>query len=146
MPEDTRRYSQRPLLGVGALIIDGDRIVLVERAKDPLKGWWSIPGGLIELGERVADAVRREVREETGLEVEPDGLHEIYERLIHEADGKLEYHYVLLDYVCRVTGGALAASSDASRAAWVSADQLQEYRLTEGTLAVIERAFANLQR
>ena len=146
MPEDTRRYSQRPLLGVGALIIDGDRIVLVERAKDPLKGWWSIPGGLIELGERVADAVRREVREETGLEVEPGGLHEVYERLIHEADGKLEYHYVLLDYVCRVTGGALAASSDASRAAWVSADQLQEYRLTEGTLAVIERAFANLQR
>ncbi len=146
MPEDTRRYSQRPLLGVGALIIEGDRIVLVERAKDPLKGWWSIPGGLIELGERVADAVRREVREETGLEVEPGGLHEIYERLIHEADGKLEYHYVLLDYVCRVTGGALAASSDASRAAWVSADQLQEYRLTEGTLAVIERAFANLQR
>lgn len=146
MPEDTRRYSQRPLLGVGALIIDGDRIVLVERAKDPLKGWWSIPGGLIELGERVADAVRREVREETGLEVEPGGLHEIYERLIHEADGRLEYHYVLLDYVCRVTGGALAASSDASRAAWVSADQLQEYRLTEGTLAVIERAFANLQR
>lgn len=146
MPEDTRRYSQRPLLGVGALIIEGDRIVLVERAKDPLKGWWSIPGGLIELGERVADAVRREVREETGLEVEPGGLHEIYERLIHEADGRLEYHYVLLDYVCRVTGGALAASSDASRAAWVSADQLQEYRLTEGTLAVIERAFANLQR
>lgn len=146
MPEDTRRYSQRPLLGVGALIIEGDRIVLVERAKDPLKGWWSIPGGLIELGERVADAVRREVREETGLEVEPGGLHEIYERLIHEADGKLEYHYVLLDYICRVTGGALAASSDASRAAWVSADQLQEYRLTEGTLAVIERAFANLQR
>ena len=146
MPEDTRRYSQRPLLGVGALIIEGDRIVLVERAKDPLKGWWSIPGGLIELGERVADAVRREVREETGLEVEPGDLHEIYERLIHEADGKLEYHYVLLDYICRVTGGALAASSDASRAAWVSADQLQEYRLTEGTLAVIERAFANLQR
>ncbi len=146
MPETSRRYSERPLLGVGALIIDGDRIVLVERGKEPLKGWWSLPGGLIELGERVADAVRREVREETGLEVEPDHLHEIYERLIHESDGKLEYHYVLLDYVCRVTSGTLRASSDASGAAWVTANQLPEYRLTEGTLAVIERAFANLQR
>jgi ADP-ribose pyrophosphatase YjhB (NUDIX family) len=145
-PTDDRRYPKRPLLGVGAVILDGDQILLVERGNEPLKGFWSLPGGLLEIGERLADAIRREVVEETGLEVEPVAMHEIFERIMPDKSGNPEYHYVLVDYVCRVTGGALQAASDANRAAWVPQRDLRDYRLTEGTLAVIERAFANLQR
>ena len=143
---DNRRYPERPLVGVGALIIEGDRILLVERGKEPLKGYWSLPGGLLELGERLTDAIRREVLEETGLEVQPVSMHEIFERIMPDADGRPEYHYVLIDYICRVIGGTLTAASDASRAAWVPQRNVAEYHLTEGTLTVIERAFASIQR
>ncbi len=143
---DDRRYPHRPLVGVGALIIEDGRILLVERGKDPLKGYWSLPGGLLEIGEKLDDAIRREVLEETGLIIEPLHLHEIFERIMPDANGAPEYHYVLIDYLCRVTGGALHAASDASCAAWVPQQSLSEYRLTEGTLTVIERAFANFQR
>ena len=141
---DERRYPKHPLVGVGALIIESGRILLVERGKNPLKGWWSLPGGLLEVGELLTDAVRREVLEETGLEVEPVSLHEIFERILRDADGRPEYHYVLHDYLCRVTGGSLQASSDASRAVWIPAADLGDFKVTEGTLAVIERAFARL--
>jgi ADP-ribose pyrophosphatase YjhB (NUDIX family) len=136
-----RRYPGRPFLGIGALIFDGDSILLVERGHEPLKGWWSLPGGILETGETLADGIRREVREETGLEVEPSAIFEVFERIMPDAAGRTEYHYVLVDYVCRVAGGALQASSDASRAVWVREDQLPAYRITEGTLAVVERAF-----
>ena len=131
---------------MGALIFENGRILLVERAKDPLKGWWSLPGGIVETGEKLADAMRREVREETGLEVEPLSMFEIFERVIPDDAGRTEYHYVLIDYLCKVVGGTLEAASDASRAAWVSQSELGDYRLTEGTVAVVERAFAKLQR
>lgn len=143
---DDRRYPHRPLLGVGALIIEHDSILLVERGKEPLRGYWSLPGGLLEIGEKLDDAIRREVLEETGLVIEPLRLHEIFERIMPDSRGTPEYHYVLIDYLCRVTGGTLHAASDASRAAWVPQRSLCEYRLTEGTLTVIERAFANFQR
>ena len=143
---DDRRYPTRPFLGVGALIFDGTKILLVERGKDPLKGYWSLPGGILETGERLEEAIRREVLEETGLEIEPLSMFEIFERIMPDGDGRAEYHYVLIDYLCRVTGGRLQAASDVSRAAWVAEQNLGEYRLTEGTLAVIERAFAKLQR
>jgi 8-oxo-dGTP diphosphatase len=143
---ENRRYPTRPFLGVGALIFDGDKILLVERGKEPLKGYWSLPGGIVEVGEKLEDAIRREVREETNLEIEPLGMFEIFERIMPDADGRPEYHYVLIDYLCRVVGGELAAASDVSRAAWVTEQNLRDYRLTEGTLAVVERAFAKLQR
>jgi len=133
-------------LGVGALIFENGRILLVERGKDPLKGWWSLPGGIVETGEKLADAMRREVREETGLEVEPLSMFEIFERVIPDGAGRPEYHYVLIDYLCKVVGGTLEAASDVSRAAWVSRPELSDYRLTEGTVAVVERAFAELER
>lgn len=136
----------RPFLGVGALIFDADKILLVERAKEPLQGFWSIPGGIVETGEKLEEAIRREVREETGLEVDALSIFEIFERIISDAEGRPEYHYVLIDYLCGVTGGQLEAASDVSRAAWVGQDDLREYRITEGTLAVVERAFAKLQR
>ena len=143
---DVRRYPQRPLLGVGALIFRGDEIVLVERGKEPLKGYWSLPGGLLELGEKLEAAVQREVVEETGLVIEPLALFEIFERIMQDAEGNTEYHYVLADYICRVTGGTLQAASDVSDVRRIQRRQLPENRLTEGTLAVIERAFADVQR
>jgi 8-oxo-dGTP diphosphatase len=144
--EADRRYPSRPFLGVGALIFEDGRILLVERGKEPLKGYWSIPGGIVETGEKLEEGVRREVLEETGLEVEPFSMFEIFERIIPDAEGKPEYHYVLIDYLCQRLNGEPAAASDASRVAWVSEPELGGYRITEGTLAVIERAFAKLQR
>jgi mutator protein MutT len=143
--DEPRRYPTRPFLGVGALIFEDANLLLVERAKEPLKGYWSLPGGIVEAGEKLEDAIRREVLEETGLEVESLSVFEIFERIIPDAAGKAEYHYVLIDYLCRPSGGNLLAASDVSRVAWVHEQNLGEYRLTEGTLSVIERAFAKLQ-
>jgi 8-oxo-dGTP diphosphatase len=130
---------------VGALIFEDGRILLVERGKEPLKGYWSIPGGIVETGEKLEEGVRREVAEETGLDVDPMSMFEIFERIIPDAEGNPEYHYVLIDYLCRRLNGEAAAASDVSRVAWVSKGELDGYRLTEGTLGVIERAFAKLQ-
>jgi 8-oxo-dGTP diphosphatase len=115
---------------------------LVERGKDPLKGYWSLPGGILEVGETLDEAIRREVREETGLVVEPVEVVELFERIMRDAEGRAEYHYVLVDYLCRVTGGKLEAADDASRAQWFEREELVGLRLTEGTLPVIEKAFA----
>jgi 8-oxo-dGTP diphosphatase len=145
--EACRRYPSHPFVGVGALIFDdGAHILLVERGREPLKGYWSIPGGIVETGEQLADGIRREVREETGLEVEILSVFEIFERIIPDAEGKTEYHYVLIDYLCRPISGSLRPASDATRAAWVSQPDLHNYRLTDGTREVIERAFGKLQR
>jgi 8-oxo-dGTP diphosphatase len=137
----SRRYPERPILGVGALIIEGDRILLVERGREPLKDWWSLPGGVVETGERLEAALRREVREETGLEVEIVCLLEIYERIMLDEAGDPEYHYVLMDYLCRPAGGTLCAADDASKALWVAEPELRDLRITEGTPAVIAKAF-----
>lgn len=141
-----RRYPQRPILGVGAIILRRNRVLLVERGKEPLKGWWSLPGGVLECGERLEDAVRREVREETGLEIQTLGVLEIFERIMPDARGKAEYHYVLVDYLCRAAGGILCAADDVSRAEWVARRDLPKYRITEGTLPVIEKAFRERER
>jgi 8-oxo-dGTP diphosphatase len=144
--EEPRRYPTRPFLGVGALIFEDGKLLLVERAKEPLQGYWSLPGGIVEAGEKLEEAIRREVLEETGLEIDPLSMFEIFERIIPDGEGKPEYHYVLIDYLCKPTGGTLLAASDVSRVAWVPEQNLSDYRLTEGTLSVIERAFAKLQR
>jgi mutator protein MutT len=136
---DNRRYPERPILGVGAIVEQNGRVLLVERGTEPLKGTWSLPGGVVEAGETLETAVRREVLEETGLEVEPVSRAEVFERIMPGRDGKPEYHYVLIDYLCKVTGGTLAAASDAARAEWVSRAELSSYPMTEGTLAVIDR-------
>jgi ADP-ribose pyrophosphatase YjhB (NUDIX family) len=131
---------------VGAIILKRNRVLLVERAKSPLKGYWSLPGGVLEIGEHLQDGIRREVLEETGLEVEPLRVVTVFERIMRDQKGKPEYHYVLIDYLCRVTGGALQAADDVSRVAWVPRKSLDQYRITEGTLGVIEKAFRERAR
>jgi mutator protein MutT len=138
---DDRRYPRYPLVGVGALIFNRGRILMVQRAKQPLAGKWSLPGGLVETGESLRDAVCREVWEETGLEIEPLGVLEIFERIMRNTEGVAEYHYVLIDYVCRVAGGELRAADDACGVAWVRQRALEKLDITEGTLAVIEKGF-----
>ncbi len=133
------------MLGVGALIFDDDlRILLVERGREPLKGFWSLPGGVLETGETLAEGVVREVLEETGLIVSVDQPVEIFERIMRDPDGKAEYHYVLVDYICRVTGGSLAAADDVADVRWTPKQDLYGIRLTEGTLPVIEKAYSIL--
>jgi 8-oxo-dGTP diphosphatase len=139
--EAERRYPQRPLVGVGAILFRRDRILMAQRGKPPLKGWWSLPGGALELGESLEDAVCREVLEETGLVVEPVKLFEVFERIIRDETGAPEYHYVLIDYVCRVKGGTLFPGDDVCAVDWVRRRDLASLPITEGTLAVIERAF-----
>ena len=139
MQPDIRRYPAKPILGVGALLFDGDLVLLVQRGNEPLKGWWSLPGGAVEAGERVEDAVCREVLEETNLVVRVVRFGEIFERIMPDAAGAIEYHYVLLDYVCEVYGGTLRAGSDSADVRWFSSEELKELPITSGTLEVVER-------
>ena len=126
---------------MGAIIFEGDSALLVERAGEPLKGWWSIPGGLLETGEMLEDAVRREVREETGLLVEVVYRFDIFERIMRDAEGRAEYHYVLVDYVCKVVGGEPVPGDDVSRVEWVPCVGLHDYKVTPGTIEALERAY-----
>lgn len=122
-------------------MLNRNRVLLVKRGREPLRGFWSLPGGVLEVGEALVDAVRREVAEETGLEVKPLAVVEVFERILLDEEGKPEYHYVLIDYLCRPAGGTLRAADDATEVEWVSRKDAASYRLTEGTGAVIEKAF-----
>lgn len=135
---NSRQYPQHPLLGVGALIFDEGKVLLVERGNPPLQGFWSLPGGLVEANERLEDAVLREVLEETGLTVTASRLATVFERIMPDASGQCEYHYVLVDFYCSVVGGELKAGDDSKSACWFEFDQLRALPLTEGTLEVIE--------
>ena len=136
-----REYPERPMVGVGGVVIDGDRVLLVRRAREPLKGEWSLPGGLVEVGESLADAVRREIAEETGLEVRVEGIVKVLDRITRDKRRRVKYHYVLVDFLCRADGGVLRASSDVSEARWVRRRDLAKYSLRPATLRVIEKAF-----
>lgn len=113
-----REFPSTPLVGVGAVVVQDRRVLLVRRGTEPLKGHWTLPGGLLEVGEALTAGVIREVREETGLDVEPIELIELLDRIHHEGD-RVRYHYVIADYLCRVTGGELRAASDADAVRWV---------------------------
>jgi len=133
----SREYPELPLVGVGAIISQDNRVVLVRRGKEPSKGEWSIPGGLVDVGETLRDAVMREALEETGLEVELTELVEVVERIFRDDLGRVKYHYVLTDFLCRVTKGNLSAGSDALDAGWFHPDELPSLNLAEITLRVI---------
>lgn len=132
----------RPIVGVGALVFRGESVLLVKRGAEPLKGRWSIPGGKVEFGETLRAAVERETLEETGLQVKAGALVEIFERIRRGAAGDDAYHYVLMDYLCAIVGGELRSGDDAAAADWFRLDRLDALRMTEGTSAVIRKAFA----
>jgi 8-oxo-dGTP diphosphatase len=133
-----RRYPAHPLLGVGALIFDQDRVLLVERGRPPLAGEWSLPGGLVETGERLEEAIVREVWEETGLRVETTSIATVFERIMLDEAEDCEYHYVLIDFYCTLLGGDLRPGDDSRRVAWFAIDSLDKLSLTAGTREVIE--------
>jgi 8-oxo-dGTP diphosphatase len=136
-----REYPEQPLVGVGAIIIENSRVVLVKRAHPPLQAQWSIPGGVLEVGELVHHAAAREAREETGLIVEPGELLGVYDRVLRDSAGRVQYHYVLVDFLCRRAGGELQAADDAAEVRWFTREQLPELSLAEDTLEVIEKGF-----
>jgi ADP-ribose pyrophosphatase YjhB (NUDIX family) len=137
-----REYPDRPIVGVGAVIARRGRVLLVKRGAPPLEGEWSLPGGVVELGETLRAATEREAREETGLIVEAGEVLEVFDRIIPGADGRPQYHYVLIDFLCRVTGGELRAGGDAADAAWASEDELERYRLENSAREVIRKGFS----
>ena len=135
-----REFPSTPLVGVGAVIVEAERVLLVRRGTEPLKGHWSLPGGLLEVGESLTEGVKREVREETGLVVAPVELIELIDR-IHREDNRVRYHYVIADYLCRVAGGVLQAASDADAVRWVERAEWNSHsalRLDPVTVRVIE--------
>jgi ADP-ribose pyrophosphatase YjhB (NUDIX family) len=138
-----REYPQTPLVGIGAVTVHEGRVLLVRRGTEPLKGHWTLPGGMLEVGETMAEGVVREVREETGLEVEPIELVEILDR-IHRDGGRVRYHYVIADFLCRVTGGELRAASDADAVRWVERAEWNSHSalvLDPVTVRVIEKGW-----
>ena len=138
----SRQYPPRPVVGVGGVIVDDGRVVLIKRKYEPLAGQWSLPGGTLELGESLESGVARELREETGLEVEVGPVIEVFDRILLDTGGRVRYHFVLVDYLCRPLGGQLAAGSDVADAVLVEPTELSTYRLTAKAVAVIERALS----
>lgn len=141
-----REFPETPWVGVGAIIIEGDRVVLVKRAHPPIQGHWSIPGGVLEVGEMVREAAVREAREETGLIVEPGELLGVYDRILRDSEQRVQYHYVLIDFLCRPVGGELFAASDATEARWFTREDLPALNLAEDTLDVLKKGFEKLGR
>ncbi len=142
-----REFPQAPLVGVGAVVVDEGRVLLVCRGSEPLKGHWTLPGGMLEVGETLAAGVAREVREETGLDVEPIELVEVLDRIHREGD-RVRFHYVIVDYLCRVTGGELRAASDADAVRWAEHAEWNSHSalvLDPITIRVMEKGWQRAQ-
>jgi len=143
----SREYPDRPLLGVGGVVIDGDRALLIRRASEPLRGQWSIPGGMLELGESLEEGVVRELLEETGLHVRVLELIEVFDRIVYADDpagarDRPRYHYVIVDYLCERISGAHVAASDVTDLEFAREDDLDRFHLTETALRILHKAFA----
>lgn len=136
-----REYPDRPIVGVGAIIIEGRRVLLARRGNPPRAGQWSLPGGVVELGETLRAATERESLEETGLIVETGQVVEVLDRILPGENKAIQFHYVLIDFLCTCKGGKLQAGGDAAEVAWASEDELEKYKLEQITRDVISKAF-----
>lgn len=143
--KEPRQYPQRPVVGVGGVVVRDGCVLLVKRAAEPLAGQWSLPGGAVEVGETLEEAVMRELREETGLTVRVLQMVEAFERITRDASGRVRYHYVLLDYLCEPVGGELQAASDVAAAVWVRPKEFDAYSLSEKARAVCRKALARVR-
>ena len=139
MSETVRQYPERPIVGVSAVVVGPSGVLLVRRAHPPMQGEWSLPGGAVEVGETLAEAIVREVREETGLDVEAGPLLDAVDVIRRDVDGRVEYHYVLVDYLCLPLGGTLCPSSDASEVCWAAPLDVPSYGLSSHAVAVIAK-------
>ena len=143
---DGREYPSVPRVGVGAVVLDAGRVLLVRRGKPPLAGKWSLPGGMLELGETTTEAARREVAEECGLQIRVGELAGILDRVVRDAAGRVRYHWVLVDYVAFVESGTVCAASDADEAQWVEVNAVERLDTTDGLMDMIRRALALAER
>jgi len=134
-----RDYPEHPIIGVGAVIVEAGRVLLVRRDTEPLRGEWSVPGGMLELGEKLRDGVRREVQEETGIDVETGEVLDVFDSIFTDTLGRTQYHYVLIDYLCRPLGGEPRAGSDVSDVRWVSVEALPAMNLRESIEQVVRK-------
>jgi ADP-ribose pyrophosphatase YjhB (NUDIX family) len=134
-----RQYPERPIVGVGAVIVDEGKVVLIRRKYEPLKGHWSLPGGMVEIGEALEAALTRELLEETGLVVDVGPVIEVFDRITRDEGQRVRYHFVLIDYLCWPSAGSLRAGSDVDAAIWVDPAALAAYSLTEKATSVIQR-------
>ena len=137
-----REYPESPFVGVGAVIVRDDRVLLVKRGKPPLLGEWSLPGGVLECGETLREGAIREAREETGLVVDVGEMLGVYERIVRGDDARVRYHYVLIDFLCRPVAGALKATSDAVEAGWFSREELPALNLAYDANDVVHKGLA----
>jgi len=144
--EAPRRYPTRPLVGAGAVVHRRGKVLLVKRRFPPNQGKWALPGGLVELGEEVEDAAAREVREETGLKVEVEGLLDVQTDLHRDAEGRLEYHYILVDYLASPVGGRTRLNQESSDFGWFSEKQSRHLKTTRGTKVVLRNYFRQRAR
>jgi 8-oxo-dGTP diphosphatase len=138
---DGREYPKRPMVGVGGVVISNGRALLIRRGGPPLEGRWSIPGGMLEVGETLLEGVRRELAEETGIEVRVGELIEVFERINVDGEGKTRYHFVVVDYLCEALSGQARAGSDVIDVAWATPAELRKYSLPETATQVILKAF-----
>ena len=137
-----REYPEHPVVGVGAVVVRDGRALIIKRAHEPRKGEWSLPGGLLELGESLPDAIRREIKEETTLDVTVGPIIETFDRVHRDDRGRIRYHFVIIDFVCWPTGGEAMPASDADGVAWVSYKEIDDYAVNAHAKAVIEKGLS----
>ena len=144
-PTDNREYPERPIVAVGGVVVHESRVLLIRRGQPPMEGRWSIPGGILKLGETIAEGIERELREETGVQVRVLELIEIYEKVFRDRDDLLQYHFVILDYLCEFVEGTAEPGGDVTEVQWASEQELDGLALTGAAKHVICKAFSTLR-